>query len=547
MPTFIDVFAGAGGLSLGLIQAGWHGLFAIEKSPMAFETLKHNLVDQVVGPRLNWPVWLPAAPIDIEDFLKNYRSDIEDKLQDIDLLAGGPPCQGFSAAGRRKRDDERNLLFEKYLELVALIKPKMILIENVRGFATSFTKSEKGGKEIETEEDIFNADQELRKRLTEMDFFPFSEYSVMAKDFGVPQLRPRYILIAIRKNMLNDIPGVSIDPFALLYGLRKAFLARYNLPSDRDVTLKEAISDLELGHGHETLRHPRMKPFRYGKYGPAISAYQGIMRKHRSGTPILEGVLADSHRFPNHSEAIIDRFQRIIRDFRPGIQLNDEERKRLSINKHRIAPLAPNETCHTLTSLPDDLIHYSEPRVPTVREYARIQSFPDWFEFQSKYTTGGDRRRVEVPRYTQVANAVPPLLAEALGLTLRKLYEVVCPQKRSDNQRQDVYTSDVSDMDWMIIEPLLRRRDMHGPQTQVDIRQVWNALQFRQRTQCKWHELPSDFPAVSSVYYYYRKWRSRTLKLAQDTLVACAPKRIEEEAVKQRAEISQQVVVLTLS
>jgi hypothetical protein len=81
--------------------------------------------------------------------------------------------------------------------------------------------------------------------------------------------------------------------------------------------------------------------------------------------------------------------------------------------------LAPDEACHTLTSLPDDLVHYREARIPTVREYARIQSFPDWFEFKAKYTTGDKNRREQVPRYTQVANAVPPLLAEAIGLALQ--------------------------------------------------------------------------------------------------------------------------------
>jgi DNA (cytosine-5)-methyltransferase 1 len=307
MPTFIDVFAG--GLSLGLLQAGWHGLFAIEKSAMAFETLKHNLVDKQVGPHLDWPDWIPAEPIDIEEFLTKYKAEIQDSLQDIDLLAGGPPCQGFSAAGRRKRDDERNLLFEKYLELVTLVRPKMILIENVRGFATSFTKLEKGGKEIEVEEEIFNADQELHKRLTEMDFVPFSQYSVMAKDFGVPQLRPRYILIAIRKNLLDTLDGLTIDPFTMPYGLRTAFLARYKLPSNRDITLKQAISDLELRHGYEMSQEPRMKTFRFGKYGRAVSTYQKIMRKDRSGNPIANGSLADSHRFPNHDEDIIKRFQ----------------------------------------------------------------------------------------------------------------------------------------------------------------------------------------------------------------------------------------------
>jgi DNA (cytosine-5)-methyltransferase 1 len=122
----------------------------------------------------------------------------------------------------------------------------------------------------------------------------------------------------------------------------------------------------------------------------------------------------------NHTPGVEARLRLIISEFRPGIQLSDKEREKLGLNKHRIAPLAPDEACHTLTSLPDDLVHYSEPRIPTVREYARIQSFPDWFEFQAKYTTGDKVRCEQVPRYTQVANAVPPLLAEALGLALRE-------------------------------------------------------------------------------------------------------------------------------
>src|SRR6266566_3951411 len=165
-----------------------------------------------------------------------------------------------------------------------------------------------------------------------------------------------------------------------------------------------------------------MSNFRQGTYGPIQeqNSYQKLMRQHRKRYPIEAGQVADSHRFVNHTLEVEARFGRIISEFRPGIQLSSDERKKLGLNKHRIAPLAPNEACHTLTSLPDDLVHYSEPRIPTVREYARIQSFPDWFEFKAKYTTGDKERREQVPRYTQVANAVPPLLAEAFGFALHE-------------------------------------------------------------------------------------------------------------------------------
>ena len=424
VPKFIDVFAGAGGLSLGLMKAGWRGLFAIEKSPMAFETLKHNLIDKDDEFSFEWPDWLPKEAIDIETLLNKYELQLG-KLQEIPLLAGGPPCQGFSNSGQRKYDDERNHLFEKYLELVKLIKPQILLIENVQGFAKSFRRTERGKNGKDIEGGSFNADKELRSSLIELGYMPFKQNSVKAKDFGVPQLRPRYILIAVRKDLLQIAP--FFNPLDILFGSREKFLSERGLPVDREVTLHEAISDLEKAHGHVQCIEPDMQRFQQGIYGPIQSenVFQKLMRQRRNGEPIPKGQVVDSHRFANHHPEIQERFSRIIREFRPGRQLSEEERAALNLNKHRIAPLAPHEACHTLTSLPDDLVHYNEPRIPTVREYARIQSFPDWFEFKAKYTTGDKQRRVQVPRYTQVANAVPPLLAEAIGLALRDFLKKV--------------------------------------------------------------------------------------------------------------------------
>jgi DNA (cytosine-5)-methyltransferase 1 len=97
------------------------------------------------------------------------------------------------------------------------------------------------------------------------------------------------------------------------------------------------------------------------------------------------------------------------------------EKRRFGIKKHCLVVLKETQPSHTLTTLPDDIIHYSNPRILTVRECARIQTFPDWFVFKGKYTTGGKMRTIECPRYTQVGNAVPPFLAEALGLALLEL------------------------------------------------------------------------------------------------------------------------------
>jgi DNA (cytosine-5)-methyltransferase 1 len=442
-PKFIDIFAGCGGLSLGLMAAGWEGIFAIEKSPMAFETLKHNLIGHKDKYSYSWPNWLPIKELEIQFVLDHYRENIL-QLSNLDLLAGGPPCQGYSIAGERRIDDERNYLFNQYLEFVKLVNPKILLLENVSTFATPFTKTERGsnGQKVEN---TFNASDDLQNKLIALNYQPFVACPVFAKNFGVPQLRPRYILIAIRKDL--QVNNATLNPVEILESNRKDFLKNKGLPVNEEVTLSQAISDLLKSHGVTTCLEAGMGKFQQGKYGHAIGPYQILMRKRRNGMAIKDGEVADSHRFPNHRQQTIDRFLQIITNYRPGIQLRIDELEALGTHKHRVAPLASNESCHTLTSLPDDLVHYCEPRIPTVREYARIQSFPDWFQFKSKYTTGGDRRKVEVPRYTQVANAVPPLLANALGETLQVVLKKLVSEPKE--------TAIIVDQQAFLISPLV--------------------------------------------------------------------------------------------
>ena len=130
--TVIDLFAGCGGLSLGLYQAGWQGLFAIEKNAFAFETLKHNLIDN--KQHFAWPDWLPQTHHDINEVLDNYENQLKALRGKVDLVAGGPPCQGFSMAGQRMEDDIRNQLVFSYIRFIDFVRPKMILFENVKGF-----------------------------------------------------------------------------------------------------------------------------------------------------------------------------------------------------------------------------------------------------------------------------------------------------------------------------------------------------------------------------------------------------------------------------
>ena len=139
--TVIDLFAGCGGLSLGLCQAGWNGIFAVEKNPNAFETLNYNLIE---GKRhFAWPEWLPVGPLNILDINKKYKNQLGKLRGHIDLVAGGPPCQGFSMAGKRVEDDIRNQLVFSYIDFIDMVRPKLLLFENVKGFTYAFKKDKR--------------------------------------------------------------------------------------------------------------------------------------------------------------------------------------------------------------------------------------------------------------------------------------------------------------------------------------------------------------------------------------------------------------------
>ncbi|HGY10860.1 MAG TPA: DNA cytosine methyltransferase, partial [Desulfobacterales bacterium] len=130
-----------------------------------------------------------------------------------------------------------------------------------------------------------------------------------------------------------------------------------------------------------------------------------------------KGTVPDSHRLVNHTQKIKNRFQYAIdNDLGPT-----EYRTYFNLSKSGTKKVSKDEPAPTLTTLPDDYIHYQEPRVFTVREFARIQSFPDWYEFKGRYTTGGKLRIKQTPRYTQVGNAIPPLFAETVGHSLKEI------------------------------------------------------------------------------------------------------------------------------
>lgn len=445
---FIDLFSGCGGLSLGLMNAGCTGLFAIERSPDAFATLKKNLIDQsfaVLNGQYEWPSILESKNHDILERLDDpifvEYLDSLGRQGEVDLIVGGPPCQGFSTAGKRDPDDPRNQLAFAYLEVVRRVQPKYILMENVRGITLSFSKAGEQSTPVS---------EQIEQTLAWQGYVPF-HFIEDSSLWGVPQSRHRFVLIAIRKDLLGKEIGSHVDPLKLLdvgksivvevekslKDFAEEFKKEKGLPSV--VTSLDALQDLKtLSNNGEPRRlasvpsdDSKAAGFKqipeYASLSNGDSAYARLMKRQWPGKTLPNYGL----RLPNHTKKVKDRFTLILRhidnkamqdeyNLARGKTLPKAYRKNeLSSRKHSLAVLDPQKPSGTVTTLPDDMLHFDEPRILTVREMARLQSFPDWFRFEGPYTTGGALRKTTCPKYTQVGNAVPPLMAEGLSLFLK--------------------------------------------------------------------------------------------------------------------------------
>lgn len=398
--TVIDLFAGCGGLSLGLYQAGWSGVFAVEKNKCAFETLKHNLIDK--KHHFNWPEWLPQEPTDIVELLRQHEDELKSLRGKIDLVAGGPPCQGFSMAGKRMENDQRNKLVFSYISFIRLVQPRLLLFENVKGFTYSFDKTKNP--------DAIPYSQIVVEQLEKLGY-DVTPYIINFAEFGVPQRRKRFILVGVRKAKKIR----SKEFMGRLKEQLPKFIEQHRLT--KSPTLSDAISDLLKSNGTEPT--PDRPGFQSGRYGKPLTPYQKFLRMDISESQDVP----NSHSFARHTSEKTSCFEKLLseRSTIAGRRIDGDERKKWGIRQRGITVLDPNTVSPTITGAPDDYLHYSEPRIMTVRECARIQSFPDWYEFKSKYTTGGEMRKREVPRYSQVGNAIPPLFAYQIGLILKEM------------------------------------------------------------------------------------------------------------------------------
>ncbi|MEN1927384.1 DNA cytosine methyltransferase [Luteimonas qiangzhengi] len=404
--TCVDLFAGCGGLSLGLAYAGWEGLFAIERDPMAFETFSNNFLQPEAPYRgfERWPAWLPKKNQDLVTLLQDdlERKNLASMQGKVSLVAGGPPCQGFSVGGSRDGADERNNLVFQMLDLISLVRPEAVLIENVEGIMRKFV-ARPGAESASAAEGVMNELEKLGYT---------SVLKVLdATLFGVPQTRRRVVIIGLRETDLNQVSlRKQLGELITEAGLRVR--GQWGLPLTSNTSARQAIDDLA---GGQIVQCPDSPKFSSSFYGRAASAYARAMRRGaRAGT------VPDSHRYSKHGERISKLYELAHRTQPPG-RLKKSFLLENNTKKDKKVLIDPTCPVSTITTHPDEFIHYKEPRNITVREMARFQSFPDDFHFFGRYTINGPRRKYDVARCSQVGNAVPPLMAQGVGLALLEL------------------------------------------------------------------------------------------------------------------------------
>ena len=399
--TYIDFFAGCGGLSLGLGEAGWEGIFAIEKDPMAYKTFYRNLINEnSVHYHFNkWPEWLEKSPHDIEDVLDNINivKKFKELKGKVTLVAGGPPCQGFSVAGARKGNDPRNLLVFKQIKAIKILRPRFALIENVGGFEKKFVCRPSDSTTVSIAEEAINALESIG--------YNVGKVKINAADYGVPQVRERVIIFGIRKDFAGEVDAAALLTDYLAKVSYEQCL-KFGLPTERYVNIEEAISDLS---GENTVEDPEFPKYKTSLYLPPTSKYQKLMRKNSMSRRV-----PNCHRFNNHSMKSIALYKKAL-ETQPAGRLTKEFLYANGCHSNKRFVLDTKKPCSTLTTAPEELIHYKHPRVVTLREMARLQSFPDDFEFLGRYTLNGPCRGIDVPRNAQIGNAIPPLVGLALG------------------------------------------------------------------------------------------------------------------------------------
>lgn len=343
MPTVLDLFCGCGGISEGFSLAGFNIVGGIDFNSDATKTFHANF---------------PEATVMCADISAVTDEEVKNLYEGVDVIVGGPPCQGFSNANRwqKEKDDPRNRLFFQFLRFVRILLPKVILIENVRGLLTR----DKG-----------YAKERIKELLSEMGY-NVSNSILDSSNYGVPQIRKRAFFVAFRRNF-KDIT-FNFD----------------EIPHMPKVTVEEAIGELYKLEFGDTSFIPT----------PPTNDYTRYLR--------LETTTLNDHAAVYPAEIVQQRISHVPqggnwRDVPLDLWPNQRSNRHSSAYR-RLNPLSQSCTIDT-GNAHSNYFHPIYNRIPSIRESARLQSFPDKFSF---YGSRGSK-------YKQVGNAVPPLLAKAVA------------------------------------------------------------------------------------------------------------------------------------
>lgn len=417
MLTMVDLFAGCGGLSLGLELEGFSPVFVSELNENALASYLLNrslhssdLMDNAFHCRdIRDVTCNPQRTSKLLDDI-SARHGLSVKSGDLDLVVGGPPCQGYSGIGyRRSYGVDRssvpaNFLYEEMARMIKLLNPKVFLFENVRGllWARWTARGVKG--------EVF---AHVLKTFRSLKNYRVEYRLVFAKDFGVPQNRPRVLIVGVRKDLplnlwMNNPSGTPV------------FFPEEKVSAPDLIDLLGDLVDDDYENGGSTSHYP----------AAAIHRSQRSFRTTRDGRLLRKGSLITEHEYTLHSSKVIKKFTYMIKN---DGQIPPSMRSKKFAQRLLPERWPSNGPSLTATSLPDDYVHFAQPRILTVREWARLQGFPDWYQFCGPRTTGGLRRAGnprqgmfgrELPRYTQIGNAVPVELASALGRHFKKILDV---------------------------------------------------------------------------------------------------------------------------
>lgn len=438
MAYAIDLFCGAGGCSEGLIQAGFDILFSSDISDMVEVTYRnrHEQLGLIQGDN----TWFERS--DIRDLTGEIIKDRISKLQifrgkkipEIDLMIGGPSCQGFSRAGRRDKSDPRNMLFGEYVRVISEVKPKYIVLENVEGFADMQFLGYIGITGIKYSDGSVTPDI-LRNELNEIGYDTLEPKILNAADYGVPQRRNRIIFIGYRKGLERpQYPQPTVTPQNYLT-LSDAIGDLISDKKKRDKACSEMTQfQIDSINGRTPAKNGKPIPApskvmnnEYSNISDIVRERFSLFREGESGTNLKKRVMENGINLNGKpaliklcSEKLSMTENEVVNLFKKG-NVTKEQAEVLLTKKNIRQRWSGNQPSATVVTIADDYISPWENRTFSVREMARCQSFDDSFEFLGKRTTGGLRRRVEVPQYTQVGNAVPPLLAKAVVSEILKV------------------------------------------------------------------------------------------------------------------------------